>query len=78
MSQPTIDACLELLAADFTGQVSQAQLLVQLYHNRILMVTEKTGECGSKRFPLLELVSLSLPLTRKQAGDSRTFRGPWG
>lgn len=28
MIQPTIDACLELLSAYFTGQVSQAQFLV--------------------------------------------------
>jgi hypothetical protein len=43
------------LAADFTGQVSEAQLLVQLDNDRVLMVAEQACKSGRQRFPLLEV-----------------------
>lgn len=50
--QLTVDAGLELLAADLTGEVTQAQLLVEFDDDRVLVVAEETGECGCEGFPL--------------------------
>ena len=45
----TIDTRGEVLAADFTAQVSNATLAIDFHGNGFFVVTEETGEIGGKR-----------------------------
>lgn len=49
---PTVDAALELLAADPAVQSSNARLLIELYCDRLLVVTEETRKDAGERFVL--------------------------
>ncbi len=44
----TIDASLELLPADFAGEISNTSFLVQFHRDRKLVVAKKTREIGGK------------------------------
>ena len=47
MIRRTVDAAVEVLIANFTRQVSDSSLLVNLGRNRVLVIAEKTREsCG--------------------------------
>lgn len=54
----TVDGALELLAAHLALQVANAELLVELHGNRLLVVAEEAGKGRGKRVGLsLSVVS---------------------
>ena len=48
----TVDGALELLVADFTGELADAGLLVEFDSDRFLVVTEEARECCGERLIL--------------------------
>ena len=48
----TVDGALELLAADLALQVANAELLVELHGDRLLVVAEEAGKGRRKRVGL--------------------------
>lgn len=51
----TVDGAVEVLVADFAGQMPNSSLLIDLGGNGVLMVTEEAWERGGEWLGLVEI-----------------------